>query len=291
MPPLDPGPDRDDLPKESPRAILFQFVIFPLGIVLIGVAVFLLFGRLASEEHTIPDYLNEIQSGGKHERWMAAYQLSKSLKRGEAKKYPELEQRVAAIYVAAKNDDPRIRRYLSMVLGSIGDRRATPLLVEAIDKHDERDPETRIYALLALGDLRDPAAIPSILQAAGDDDKDVRKTALYVLGELGDARGVPVLANALNDETADVRYNAAVSLSRFGDRRALGVLREMLDRSRLDRVPGMRPDQKEDAIVVAIDAYTPLAGAEARPELLRLVKEDPSLRVQAAAKDALKSLR
>src|SRR5207248_1575969 len=156
---------------------------------------FLLFGRLASEEHTIPDYLNEIQSGGKHERWMAAYQLSKSLKRGEAKKYPDLEQKVASIYVAAKNDDPRIRRYLSMVLGNIGDRRA------------------------------------------------------------------------------------------------LGVLREMLDRSRLDRVPGMRPDQKEDAMVVAISAYRPLAGGEGRAELAQLAKNDPSLRVQAAAKDALKSLR
>src|SRR5438552_17530205 len=123
---------QSDVPKESSRNVLFQFVIFPLGIVCVAVVVFFLFGKLAGEEHTIPDYLNEIRSGSAHERWQAAYQLSKSLKRGEARRYPNLEQQVAAIYRGARNDDPRIRQYLSMVLGNIGDRRATPLLPEAV---------------------------------------------------------------------------------------------------------------------------------------------------------------
>src|SRR5579872_3330624 len=116
-----------DLPKESPRTILMQFVVFPLGIALAAVIIFLLFGKLATENHSIPDYLNTIRSGSSHERWQAAYELSKSLKRGEATRYPNLEQEVAAIYVESKSDDPRIRRYLSMVLGTLGDRRATPL--------------------------------------------------------------------------------------------------------------------------------------------------------------------
>ena len=99
-----------DIPKESPRAILFQFVLFPLGVVVVAVGIFLLFGKLASGEQSIPDYLNEIRSGSAHERWQAAYQLSKSLKRGEAKRYPNLENQVAALYVSSKHDDPRIRR-------------------------------------------------------------------------------------------------------------------------------------------------------------------------------------
>jgi len=276
-------PDDSDLPKESPRNVLFQFVVFPLGIVVVGVAIFLLFGKLASEEHAIPDYLNDIRSGSSHERWQAAYQLSKSLKRGEGKKYPNLEEQVASIYVAAKHDDPRIRRYLSMVLGNLGDRRATPLLIDALK---EQDVETRIYALLALGELRDPAAVPAIMAAASDEDKDVRKTALYTLGALGDPRGVPLLVQALEDPTPDVRFNAAVALSRFGDKRAMGVLREMLDRARLRQVAGMREDQKEDAMIVAISAYARLGGPDARPELERLAR-DSSLRVQEAARDAL----
>jgi HEAT repeat protein len=277
--------DFSDVPRESSRTILFQFVVFPLGIVVIAVAIFLLFGKLANDEQSIPDYLNEIRSGSSHERWQAAYQLSKALKRGEGKRVPNLEEQVAALYQSSKHDDPRIRRYLSMVLGSLGDRRATPLLVDGLK---EPDVETRIYALLALADLRDPASVPRIIELTKDPEKDVRKTALYALGSIGDPRAATALAKALNDETPDVRFNAAVALSRFGDKRAIPALHEMLDRAHLNQIRDMREDQKEDAMIVAIGAYSRVAGADAKPELQALT-HDPSIRVQAAAKEALRS--
>src|SRR5436190_10479985 len=273
-----------DIPRESPRSILFQFVLFPLGIVVVAVGIFLLFGKLATDEQSIPDYLNDIRSGSKHERWQAAYQLSKSLKRGEAKKYPNLEEQVAAIYAGSKSDDPRIRRYLSMVLGTLGDRRATPVLLDGLS---DRDTDNRLYALMALGELHDPAAVARVAAAAADEDKDIRKAALYALGAIGDAGAVPTLAKALEDQSPDVRWNAVVALSRFGDKRALPGLREMLDRSRLDRVKEMREDQKEDAMIVAMSAYVRLAGRDAVADLQRIATSDPSLRVQSAAKAAI----
>jgi len=273
-----------DIPKESPRAILFQFVVFPLGIVAIAVAIFFLFGRMASDEQTIPDYLNEVQSGGRRERWQAAYQLSQLINVGEAKKYPNLVNDVIRVYTEAKNDDPRIRQYLSMVLGNLGDRRATPVLMEALR---DRAPETRIYAALALGRLRDPAAVPPLLKTFQEDERDVRKAAAYALGELGDPRALPPLAAALGDPIADVRYNAAIALARFGDTRAIGVLREMLDRSRLDRVAGMRPDQKEETMLAAIPALMKIAPEEGKTILGPLAKSDASMRVRSAATEAL----
>ncbi len=277
-----------DIPKESPRAILFQFVLFPLGIVCVGVAIFLLFGRLATEEHTIPDYLNAIRAGSSHERWQAAYQLSKSLKRGEAKRYPNLEEQVANLYRASKSDDPRIRQYLSMVLGTIGDRRATPVLVEALS---DRETDTRLYALIALGELKDPASVPRLIEATHDSDKDVRKTAFYALGEIHDPKAVDSLVAGLDDQVPDVRWNAAIALAQFGDRRAAPVLRAMLDRGMLDRVTGIREDQKEDAMIVALSVYPKLVGAEARPELQKIAASDPSLRVRDAAKQAMTTIR
>lgn len=289
MTPLDPGNgDYNDVPKESSRSILFQFVFFPLGIVLVAVAIFLLFGKLASSEQTIPDYLNEIKSGSAHQRWQAAYQLSKSLKRGEAKNYPNLVDQVSTLYAGSKDDDPRIRRYLSMVLGNLGDRKATPLLLDGLS---DQDIETRIYVILALGQLRDPASVPRIMQLATDEEKDVRKTAVYTLGEIGDRRAIPVVASALEDREADVRFNAALALARFGDKRALPILRAMLDRSLLNRVEGMREDQKEEAMLAALGAYHRLAGAEAMPELQRLAQSDPSIRVRAAATAAIRQSR
>lgn len=273
-----------DLPRESPRTILFQFVVFPLGVVLIGVAIFLLFGKLASNEQSIPEYLNDIRTGSDHRKFQAAYELSKSIKRGEAKRYPELANQVAAVYAAAKDDDPRVRQYLALVLGRIGDRRATPTLIGAL-----REPmvETRIYALLALGELRDPAAVPAIIESTRDRERDVRKTAVYTLGEIGDSRGTPRLVEALSDETADIRFNAALALSRTSDARALPVLREMLDRAKLDMVPGMRPDQKDEAMIAAVSAYARMKPADSRSVLTPLAERDPSMRVQSAARAAL----
>jgi len=275
-----------DIPKESPKTILFQFVIFPLGVVAIAVGIFFLFGKLASDEQSVPDYLNEVQQGGRRERWQAAYQLSQLINAGQAKKYPNLVHDVIRVYEGAKNDDPRIRQYLSMVLGNLGDKRATPLLVEALN---DRAPETRIYAALALGRLRDPAATEPLMKVFATDERDVRKAAAYALGELRDPRALPLLASALSDPIADVRYNAAIAVARHGDTRAIGVLREMLDRSRLDRVAGMRPEQKDATLLAAIPALVKIAPEEAKTILAPIAKNDPSLQVRSAATEALRS--
>lgn len=277
-----------DVPKESPRAIIFQFVIFPLGIVAVAVAIFFLFGRLASDEQNVPDYLNEVRSGGRRERWQAAYQLSQLINAGEAKKYPTLVDDVIGVYRAAGDDDPRIRQYLSMVLGNLGDRKATPLLVESLSGGT---PDGRIYAALALGRLRDSAAVPALIEATRSDDHDLRKSAAYALGEIADARAVPALAATLADPSADVRFNSAIALARFGDRRAIGVLREMLDRRRLDGVAGMRDDQKEATILAAIPAVMRLAPEEAEALLRPLASSDASMQVRSAAKSALAAAR
>ena len=273
-----------DVPKESPKTILFQFVVFPLGVVAIAVGIFFLFGRLASDEQTVPDYLNEVRSGGRRERWQAAYQLSQLINAGEAKKYPSLVDDVGRVYAESKNDDPRIRQYLSMVLGNLGDRRATPLLIDGLK---DPTPETRIYAALALGRLKDPAAVEPLLKVFSSDERDVRKAAAYALGEIGDARALPAIAAALEDPIADVRYNAAIALARSGDKRAIGVLREMLDRARLDRVQGMRPEQKDETMLAAIPALMRVAPEEGPAILGPLSQKDPSLRVRSAAKEAL----
>lgn len=273
-----------DIPKESPKTVLFQFVLFPLGVVAIAVAIFFLFGKLASDEQTVPDYLNEVQSGGRRERWQAAYQLSQLINAGAAKKYPNLVNDVIRVHDGAKNDDPRIRQYLSMVLGNLGDRRATPLLIDALG---DKAPETRIYAALALGRLGDPSAVPSLIDVFSTDERDVRKAAAYALGEIRDPRALPVLAAALTDAIPDVRYNAAIALARFEDKRAIGVLREMLDRSRLDRVAGMRPDQTDATMLAAIPALVKIAPEEAKAILTPIAKSDPSLQVRSAANEAL----
>jgi HEAT repeat protein len=126
------------------------------------------------------------------------------------------------------------------------------------------------------------------MKAFSDDERDVRKAAAYALGELRDPRALPGLVAALQDPIADVRYNAAIAVARFGDTRAIGVLREMLDRSRLDRVEGMRPDQKEETMLAAIPALMQVAPEEGRAILGPLAKSDESMRVRSAAAEVLR---
>jgi hypothetical protein len=64
---------------------------------------------------------------------------------------------------------------------------------------------------------------------------------------------VPPLAAALNDPAADIATTPPLPWPAFGDTRAIGVVREMLDRTRLDKVERMRPDQKEATMLAAID--------------------------------------
>jgi len=150
-----------------------------------------------------------------------------------------------------------------------------------------RLPLALVYAALALGRLHDPAAVPPLLKTFASDERDVRKAAAYALGEIGDRRAAEPLAGSLNDPVADVRFNAAIALARLGDTRAIGVLREMLDRSRLDRVEGMRPEQKEQTILAAIPALKKIAPEEAAGIVGPLAQSDPSLQVRSAAKEAL----
>ncbi|HVT43520.1 MAG TPA: HEAT repeat domain-containing protein [Thermoanaerobaculia bacterium] len=284
----EPARVETDVPRDSPRTILFQFVLFPLGVVAIGVLVFLLFGMLASEDHSVREHLGDIRSGSSHRRWQAAFQLSKAIAKGDAKSYPNLQSEVADLYVRAQDDDPRIRRYLAMVLGSLGDRRSVPVLVDGLA---DRDPETRVYAVLALAEIGEPRAAGPVAALVADDDPALRKSVVYTLGVLGQKDSAAAVASVLNDPVTDVRWNAAIALARLDDSRALPVLHEMLDRSRTSGVEKIREDQIEAAMMGAMPAYTKLAGSESRTLLETIAARDPNLRVRSAALAAIESLR
>lgn len=275
-----------DVPRDSARTILVQFVVFPLLFVAVAVLVFLLFGSVATESDDVSDSLDAIRSGSSHRRWQAAYQLAMSIQRGEAAAHPELAGEVIEAYRAADDQDPRVQRYLAVVLGRLGDRRATPVLLETVE---HPDVDTRVYSILALGELADPAASAALTEQLQSPERDVRKSAAWALGRIGDPSAAPQLQALLRDPEADVRFNAALALAALDDPSGIGVLRQMLDRNALAAIEGMRPDQSEAIVLQAIPAYLKVARDEARPILETLAATDPSLRVQSAARDALRT--
>jgi HEAT repeat protein len=285
-PPPGPGGER---PAPEPgdsalRQVLGLFVV-PLLVVLVCVAVFVGFGWIAYERQGVGDLLNDLRSGWPSRRWQAAYELSKVLTadpqaiRNEPGAAAELRR-----LFAAGDDDPRVRRYLALVLGRVGDHEAVPLLVAALD---DPDAETRVYALWSLGALGDERARGPLLRALADADPGIRKTAAFALRGYGGAEVRDALAARLDDGVADVRWNAALALAARGDAAAAPVLAQMVDRSALAQVPGITPQQQEEAMIAAVPALARVGGAAARPRLERLAAGDPSLRVRQAALRAL----
>jgi HEAT repeat protein len=284
---LPPAPER----RESPLRLVFGLFVVPLIVVLLCVAVFIGFGWVAYERQGVAEYLNDLQSFWPNRRWQAAYELSKVLIADpEAlNKEPGAVAEVRRQFADAASD-PRVRRYLALVLGRTRDREALPLLVHAAAASNP-DPETRIYALWSLGAIGDPAALPALREALTDADAGVRKTAAFALGSLGDPAAIASLEPLLADPVPDVRWNAALALARLGSPAGVEVLEQMLDRSLLAQVPGITAEQQEEAMVSAIGALAAARGAAARPVLDRLAESDPSLKVRQAALAARKALR
>jgi len=291
-----PSPPADGTAQPEPRQttpfLVLQFFIFPMAIVGVCVAVFVVFGLIASEGKGARDYLNEVRTGSANRRWQAAFELSKVLQahKDKALSDPRFIDEVARTFDEAQRDDPRVRRYLALALGRIGDPRAVPLLRKALALVAEGpiDTETQIYAVWALGAIGDPSALPDLLRLARGEDAGLRKAAVHALGSFPSEEAREALAAALNDPVEDVRWNAAIALARRKDPRAVPVLLQMIDPAHMTQVPDLTTDQREDAVLQAVAAAAAFQDEpEVRSALERLRDRDPSMKVREAARRAL----
>jgi HEAT repeat protein len=287
--------------RQSTPFLVLQFFVFPMAIVAVCVAVFVVFGLISAEGKTPRGYLQEIRAGGglfNVKRWQAAFALANSLeaRKDLAREDPLFVAEVVALFDDSAGDDPLIRRYLALALGRLADRRAVPSLRNALaEAAPDTDSQTVIYAAWALGAIGDPAAVPELASAAAAPDAGVRKAAVHALGALVNSESSAALRAALADAVDDVRWNAALGLARRDEEAAAAVLLEMLDRRRLSQVeaPGadgrgerLTPEQVETALLQAMAAAARLSDPALRSALASL-REDPSLKVREAARAAL----
>jgi HEAT repeat protein len=282
--------------RQSTPFLVLQFFIFPLSIVAVCVTVFVIFGLIAAEGKGPRQYLDEVRTGSANRRWQAAFELTKVLQAGRdpALKDPRFVEEAVRTFSESAGDDPRVRRYLAVALGRLGDRRAVPALLqaakEAAPDGPHADPETQIYAVWALGAIADPEAEPMLVELARSEDAGVRKTAVHALGSFPDERSRATLVAALGDSVEDVRWNAAVALARRRDPAAVPVLVEMLDRAHVDAVAGMNDEQRVATLMQAIEAAAVVPDPRLRAALETLRDRDPSLKVREAARAALEGL-
>jgi HEAT repeat protein len=281
-------------PPEEPAEVftfgstLLQFFLIPALVVIACVGLFLFFGWLVAEEKSSLDYLRDIKSGSATRRWQAAFELAKQLNniKGDSDR-AELERLVPEMidtFQEAERDDPRVRRYLALALGNVGDPRAVPALLEALA---DDDPETRIYKIWALGSLGDERAVAPLLELAQHDDPGIRKMVVYSLGTLRAEEARTTLHAALEDYQMDVAWNAAIALAKLGDASGRGRILQMLDREFLDSVTEMTEEQRAEAMMNAMKGAVLLGDPAFRESLEQISEQDPNLKVRQAAFEAL----
>jgi HEAT repeat protein len=287
-------PEEEPAPEEGGGGggggTVVRFFLLPLLVVGTAVGVFWLFSRITFEKRTPADYLQEVRGGTASRRWQAAFELSRSLPSLDPPERAALAAETLRIFTSlspTRAEDVPVRRYLALVLGKLGEPQAVDALLAAAK---DPDADTRLYAIWALGRLRDPRALPAVTEASASEDAGMRKMGAYVMGQLGDRSATPRLEVLLGDSVADVRWNAAIALASLGDGAGLAVLRAMLDREALNRQATLSADQAETAMVGASKALALLHDRESVPLLERVAREDPNLRVRAAAREAIAAI-
>lgn len=120
------------------------------------------------------------------------------------------EPAVSGLSLRLNGPDESVRRRAAEILGSIGDARAVPLLIDALT-----DPHCRAVVIEALGQIGDARAVPPLIAYLKTGNQDVRWYASRALGQLGRAAVEP-LAAYLTDKNEDVRKAATEALGAIG---------------------------------------------------------------------------
>ncbi len=274
--------------KEKKILIIFRFIFVPLLVVGAVVFVIVLFGNIALKEKSVKDYLYDIRSGSKSERWQAAYHLS-NLLANPKKDYEDQARKhlpeILLIYKETKSTDPEIRRYLALAFGRLRDPRAVPALIESAN---DNDSQTVIWSLWALGAIGDRQATPIVLEKLESSDQGIRVMAAYALGVMNDHGAIPALQAHLDDASPEVAWNAAIALARLGDPSGAPLLLKMLDRNYLSSFPNLNEASKKELMINAIKAAARLREPQLMEQINQLSTTDPDPGIRNEAIQALK---
>jgi len=281
-------------PLVAAPALAVQFFLIPLAVVGVTVLMYVGFRSLLTDDRRPQDYLAEIQTGGTTRRWPAAYELSRLMNDPAVRADRSLAPALVKAFETAKDDDPRVRRYLALAIGRLDPPLPESAIADLSKALDDSDGESRISAIWALGSSGDASVVPKLQPLYESPDAGVRKMTVYALGALpGDAQ-IATLRTALEDTAPDVRWNAAIALARHGSREGVPVLRQMLDRSYVERAVtrGSRPDEDQDPVadvmISGLRAAAALKDETLRPSVEGLSQQDRSMKVRQAALEALK---
>ncbi len=179
---------------------------------------------------TLEQLQQQLQSANAETRRQAAEQL------GQVKDERAVEVLVMALTGGER--DLSVWYAVARALVAIGDARAVPALVEALQHHE--DDFVRAEAAEILGEIAGAQAVEVLARALQEDGGAggvVRAVAAGVLGNIGDPRAVPALSAALaGNDKFEVLCNVAEALGKIGGAQAIESLGRVLKDNRTEYV-------------------------------------------------------
>ncbi len=279
------GPNQDPMyAPESGFSLFIKLFIVPAGIVAIALGIFFL-GTLALQHpKTAQQYLEELKSDSTSRRWQAAYELSRIMNQGDKIQFDDnLKAQLVSTFAGAKDDDPRVREYLALVLGRLKEKSAVPELSKAVK---DNSSDVKIYSLWAIGNIEDAAGGPAALEALSDPDPGVQRMAVGALSSLRYVPAKNALEANLNSSNQALKYDSAVALARLKDEKAVATLLDMMAL----KATGKAEDDEiiQSAKMAAIEGSKEFSNTQLHQKVVDLSKNDPDLKVRDAALQVLK---
>lgn len=315
----------EDLPPVQPPSAGFivQLFVVPGVIVVAIVAVWLLFGKLATGEQDWQSLVVELQHPNEHRRWRGALGLSQLLKADQElgangqqlAKNRDIAKALADVLTAEikrggqSEEDLKYTAFLARTLGlfDVPDVVLPPLQLAMQAGVDREVRKNAIGSVAVMADrfstTGEPwdsgAILEELVRVSADEDPLIRQLTAFTLGLFTDVSARDRLEVLLDDSDGDTRVNAAIGLARQGDSRGTRVFSDVLKEA-AQKKPTGSPEEYEQFLslknaLTAIERLAKGMSPDQRQELIALIEpiaekyDEPQIRI--LAKSALQSLR
>lgn len=276
--------DIEEKKKENSRiyVLFYSFFLIPFMIAVFGAVFFLLFRFITYETNDASELLNQVKIGAASKRWQSAFELSKILSDPElVPKDDNFKQQLISAYKRSIHDDPKVRSFLAMAIGSTKDSTYGQALSEGLEDENQ---DTRLAAIQATGMVRFKGSINKIGKIIqNSSDQGEKLAATIALGMVGEKKAIPTLINLLEDEEPNIRWDAAIALAKMGDKSGINIISRLLDRSYLKNFKEVNVNEQKQVIKVAIRVSAILKDELFKEKLQILAESDEDLSIRNLA--------
>lgn len=267
-------------------------IAVPIAIVLIGGLIIFGVTKMLSSGKNHRDLIEEMNSKTFGNRWVAAYELSKFLAASKIPKedMPWVIENLSRVYF--ESVDGRTRNFVVLALGSLKNPLALPVLNKALE---DQDPQVKFNALVSLGNMEMGTPIEwTKVEALFQQNEDVglKQVALLTMATHQQPKAEEFALSLINSQEKTLRYAAATVLIHYKRAEALPVIEEIAQLKYDNVTPGeLNGAQVEGYKTNLLDNIEKSKWNELAGLVEKLESNDPNVRVQTKARQALKVLK